>query len=89
MALCGDFRRGQDINLAEALEGRPDCIAADAGALRWAGPKPRDSAPRFARESRDVVRKNAKVGPEFGPTSALLAAFPQECMGQLPSSGPT
>jgi hypothetical protein len=48
---------------------------------------------------KDAVRKlgatpledeRRRVGPEAGPTSAsCIAVFPQECMGQLASFGPT
>ena len=43
--------------------------------------------PLDATEVRE--NRSGQVGPAVGPASAFSTVFPQECMGQFASSGPT
>jgi hypothetical protein len=49
-----------------------------------------DRAHALHHREAPATQSEQEVGPEVGPTAAFsLAAFPQECMGQLASFGPT
>ena len=41
------------------------------------------------KKNKVAGEKDAKLAQKLGQCQNCIAAFPQECMGQLPSSGPT
>ena len=60
--------------------------------LFWPGEKYDDTMATLKGLSLNAEtssEKDAELAQKLGQLQSFLAAFPQECMGQLPSFGPT
>ena len=77
---------------AQGLPGFESVAAAEAAAIRKAAPESTRKRRRPEAEPGAAFapsEKDAKLAQKLGQLQPFIAAFPQECMGQLASFVPT